>query len=73
MKLEQLKTAIEKSGQLQLQYVERDSNGNFDGIYAAVLDTHSVLQTPLLGTAQARFPPKQEPGGSSRGSGALRC
>ena len=46
MKPEQLKAAIEKSGRLQLEYVER--NGNFDGIYAAVLDAHSVLQTPYL-------------------------
>ncbi len=45
---EQLKTAIEKSGRLQLMYVERNGNGDFDGIYAAVLDTHSVLQTPYL-------------------------
>ncbi len=46
MRPEQLKAAIEKSGQLQLKYVER--NGGFDGIYAAVLDAHSVLQTPYL-------------------------
>lgn len=46
MRSEQLKAAIEKSGQLQLKYVER--NGGFDGIYAAVLDAHSVLQTPYL-------------------------
>ncbi len=46
MKLDQLKTAIEESGQLQLEYVER--NGGFDGIYVAVLDAHSVLQTPYL-------------------------
>jgi hypothetical protein len=45
---EQLKTAIEKSGRLQLKYVERNGDGNFDGIYAAVLDAHSVLQTPYL-------------------------
>ncbi len=48
MDSEQLKTAIEKSGRLQLKYVERNGGGNFDGIYAAVLDTHSVLQTPYL-------------------------
>ena len=48
MKREELKAAIEKSGRLQLKYVERDSNGSFDGIYAAVLDAHSVLQTPYL-------------------------
>ena len=48
MNLEQLKTAIEKSGRLQLEYVEPNGNGSFDGIYAAVLDTHSVLQTPYL-------------------------
>jgi len=45
---EQLKAAIEKSGRLQLQYVERNGNGSFDGIYAAVLDAYSVLQTPYL-------------------------
>jgi hypothetical protein len=45
---EQLKTAIEKSGRLQLEYVERPANGNFDGIYVAVLDAHSILQTPYL-------------------------
>jgi len=48
VKSEELKAAIEKSGRLQLQYVERDGNGSFDGIYAAVLDAHSVLQTPYL-------------------------
>ena len=48
MKLEHLKAAIEKSGRLQLEYVEPHSNANFDGIYAAVLDTRSVLQTPYL-------------------------
>ena len=46
VKSEQLKTAVEQSGRLQLEYVER--NGNFDGIYVAVLDAHSVLQTPYL-------------------------
>jgi hypothetical protein len=48
MKPEQLKAAIERSGRLQLEYVESGVNGNFDGIYAAVLDAHSVLQTPYL-------------------------
>ena len=47
MELEQLKTAIEKSGQLQLAYVE-EPNGGFDGVYVAVLEAHSVLQTPYL-------------------------
>ena len=46
MELDQLKTAIEGSGQLQLEYVER--KGSFDGVYAAVLEAHSVLQTPYL-------------------------
>jgi hypothetical protein len=44
----QLKAAIEKSGRLQLEYVEPNANGDFDGIYAAVLDAHSILQTPYL-------------------------
>jgi len=44
VKLEALKAVIEKSGRLQFEYVER----NFDGIYVAVLDAHSVLQTPYL-------------------------
>jgi hypothetical protein len=48
MEPEQLKAVIERSGWLQLEYVEREGNGNFDGIYAAVLDTRSVLQTPYL-------------------------
>ena len=48
MKPEQLKAAIESSGRLQLEYIEPEGNGDFDGIYAAVLDTHSVLQTPYL-------------------------
>jgi hypothetical protein len=48
MKPEQLKAAIEKSGRLRLEYVERVGNGKFDGVYAAVLDAHSVLQTPYL-------------------------
>jgi hypothetical protein len=48
MRFEQLKTAIEKSGRLQLEYVERGTNGNFEGIYVAVLDANSVLQTPYL-------------------------
>jgi len=48
MNAEQLKTAIEKSGRLQFEYLECNVNGNFDGIYVAVLDAHSVLQTPYL-------------------------
>ena len=48
MKPEELEALIEKSGRLQFQYVERNTNGNFDGIYVAVLDAHSVLQTPYL-------------------------
>ena len=48
MKLEALKAVIEKSGRLQFEYVERNVNGNFDSIYVAVLDAHSVLQTPYL-------------------------
>jgi hypothetical protein len=48
VKLEQLKTAVEQSGRLQLEYVERHANGNFDDIYVAVLDAHSILQTPYL-------------------------
>ncbi len=48
MRLEELKAAVEKSGRLQLEYVERNPNGNFDGVYAAVLDARSVLQTPYL-------------------------
>lgn len=48
MKFEQLKAALEKSGRMQLEYVEPNGNGNFDGIYAAVLDAHSILQTPYL-------------------------
>ncbi len=46
VQLDQLKTAIEKSGRLQVEYVER--NGGFDGVYVAVLEAHSVLQTPYL-------------------------
>ncbi len=45
---EQLKAAIEKSGRLQFEYLEHNVNGNFDGIYVAVLDAHSILQTPYL-------------------------
>ena len=48
MKPEKLKAVIEKSGRLQFEYVERNANDNFDGIYVAVLDAHSVLQTPYL-------------------------
>jgi hypothetical protein len=59
MKSEQLKTAIEKSGRLQLKYVER--NGNFDGIYAAVLDAHSVLQTPYLVPLERDFLERKSP------------
>lgn len=33
---------------MQLEYVERTTNGDFDGIYVAVLDARSVLQTPYL-------------------------
>lgn len=47
MKSEELKAVIEKSGKLQLKYVERNG-GVEDVIYAAVLDAHSVLQTPYL-------------------------
>ncbi len=59
MKSEQLKTAIEKSGRLQLKYVEH--NGNFDGIYAAVLDAHSVLQTPYLVPLERDFLESKSP------------
>jgi hypothetical protein len=48
VKSEQLKAAIEGSGRLQLEYVERNTNGTFDGVYVAVLDACSVLQTPYL-------------------------
>jgi hypothetical protein len=59
MKSEHLKSAIEKSGRLQLKYVER--NGNFDGIYAAVLDAHSVLQTPYLVPLERSFLESKSP------------
>ena len=48
MRLEELKAAVEKSGRLQLEYVERNPNGNFDGVYVAVLNARSALQTPYL-------------------------
>ncbi len=59
MKSEHLKAAIEKSGQLQLKYVER--NGGFDGIYVAVLDAHSVLQTPYLVPLERDFLESKSP------------
>ena len=59
MEPEQLKTAIEKSGRLQLEYVER--NGDFDGIYAAVLDAHSILQTPYLVPLERDFLESKSP------------
>ncbi len=61
MDREQLKTAIEKSGQLQLMYVERNGNGDFDGIYAAVLETHGVLQTPYLVPLKGDFLESKSP------------
>jgi hypothetical protein len=61
VKLEELKAVIEKSGRLQFAYVERNVNGNFDGIYVAVLDAHSVLQTPYLVPLERDFLESKSP------------